>query len=281
MCCKLRKKLILLMAILFIAGIGFVGNHYLQYGKGQQVQNKAIELAAPKKGETPPVLVELTEPGETPLAEAPAETEAPIPPDEEATDLALLDISPLQTENADVIGWIRIPGTKIDYPLLSSDSSDEYLHTAWDGSYSYSGSIYLECQNSTDLSDFHTLIYGHNMKNGTMFGNLIGYSSIAFRNEHPYVYLLTGNQVYRYEIFAAYTADVQSDTYRIGFQSDARKAQAISYYQESSVIRPDVNVDSSSRILTLSTCTGSGSYSTRWVVQAVLTAAWEIEPVEN
>lgn len=275
MCCRLRRKLMLMLAVMLVLGSGLLLGHYIQYGKGEQVHKKALEKAAPADQTGVPVLVELSQP-ETPLAQLPEETVAVIPPDEQAIALASLNIAALQEENPDVMGWIIIPGTKIDYPLMSSDSSDEYLHTAWDGSYSYAGSIYLEHQNSQDLSDFHTIVYGHNMKNGTMFGNLIGYSDLNFRNDHPYVYVLAGDTVFRYQVFSAYTADITGDTYRIGFRSPERKAQAVSYYLESSVIDTGVAVDENSRILTLSTCTGMGDYSQRWVVQAVLCASWKI-----
>lgn len=273
MSCKLRKALVLLFTVMLMIGVSLLVNHYIQYGKGEQVQTKALQLVTPNASPEPPVLVEITQP-EVPLSQAPITEQSP--PDDHALALANLDISALQGENADILGWIRIPGTKIDYPLLAADSSDEYLHTAWDGSYSYSGSIYLECQNSRDFSDFHTIIYGHNMKNGTMFGNLIGYADPAFRNDHPYVYILAGGTVRRYEIFSAYTADIQSDTYRISFRSHQRKEQAISHYLESSLIDTQTVPDGNSQILTLSTCTGNQNYDERWVVQAVLDASWQI-----
>ena len=268
---------ILLLSVVLLIAAGFAVNHWFQYEKAQEIQSQAVELAAPQPSSPTPVLAPIP-PRETEATRAPEQKEtAPEEPDPQALELCKLNTAALQEKNPDVLGWIRIPGTQIDYPLLAADSADEYLHTAWDGSYSYSGSIYLEQGNSRDLTDFHTIIYGHNMKNGTMFGNLIGYGDAAFWEERSYVYVRSGDTVHRYEIFAAYTASIESDTYRIAFSSPERKEKAISYYLEHADFpeKPELSVQS--RILTLSTCTGYGDNEKRWVVQAVCTGAWQIE----
>lgn len=264
MCKLVRKLTTVLLAVVFAVSIGFVMHQFTQYDRAEESHLQAQELAV--KPETTAPIQEIPE-VTVPLAAAPQ-------PDAAASAMLGLDIAALQAVNADVLGWIRIPDTKIDYPLMGADNNQEYLHTAWDGSYNYAGSIYLETQNSRDLMDFHSLIYGHNMANGTMFGNLILYGEQSFRDAHPYVYLNIGGEVLRYEVFAAYTADIASDTYRIGFVSSQRKQQAISYYREMSVISADREITAEDQILTLSTCTGNGDYSYRWVVQAVLDAHW-------
>lgn len=264
--CKLVRKLVTaVLAVVFAVSIGFVIHQFTQYSQAEESHLQAQELAvktettAPAPQEIPEVTV--------PLATVPE-------PDETAKAMLGLDISALRAVNGDVLGWIRIPDTRIDYPLMSVEDNGQYLHTAWDGGYNYAGSIFLEAQNSRDLSDFHSLIYGHNMANGTMFGNLILYAEQSFRDTHPYVYLNIGGKVLRYEVFAAYTADITSDTYRIGFVSSQRKQQAISYYRERSVITAEREISPGDQILTLSTCTGGGDYDYRWVVQAVLDTAW-------
>ena len=264
MCKIMRKMITAVLAVVFAVSTGFVIHQFTQYRAAEGAYEQAQQLAVHQQSQAPTVPVELPE-VTVPLAVTPK-------PDENMDAMMALDIPALQTVNPDVLGWIRIPDTNIDYPLLQADSNGQYLHTAWDGSDNYAGSIFLECQNSRDLSDFHSLIYGHNMANGSMFGNLILYRDQAFRDEHPYVYLNVGGTVYRYEIFAAYTADIVSDTYRIGFGSSGRKQQAISYYQEASLISADRQITPDDRIITLSTCTGNGDYDYRWVVQAVLDA---------
>lgn len=262
---KLRKILMAVLAAVFVTGIGLSVYQSYQYAQAQQLQDRAQQLVQVPE----PKPVELLPEVDTPLAPAPEM-------DENAKELAKLELTALQQENPDVLGWITIPETKISYPLMAADTPDEYLHTAWDGSYNYAGSIYLECQNDRELSDFHSLIYGHNMANGTMFGNLILYKDQAFRDAHPYVYIVSGGKIRRYEIFAAYEAEVESDTYCIGFQSESRKQQAIDGFLSRSVITAEVVPAPEDSIITLSTCTGFGDYDHRWVVQARLDAQWTV-----
>lgn len=266
MCKLMRKITTVLLSVVFAVSLGFVIHQLSQYREAESTHQLSQQLAV-KEPITEPV-TELPE-ATVPLSNLPE-------PDGIAANMLTLDITALQEVNPDVLGWIRIPDTKIDYPLLSGEDNQQYLHTAWDGTANYAGSIYLEAQSSRDLSDFHSLIYGHNMANGSMFGNLILYSEQAFRDAHPYVYLNIGGTVHRYEVFAAYTAGIESDTYRIGFRSAGRKQQAIDYYQETSVISAPRQITPNDRILTLSTCTGNGDYDYRWVVQAVLDTTWSV-----
>ena len=270
MCKMMRKLITTVLAVVLAVSAGFVFHQFTQYGAADQSYQQAQQLAVKEVDTEDDGSIEELPEDTVPLSPAPQMDAA-------AKAMQALDIPALQAVNADVLGWIRIPDTAIDYPLLGADSNDQYLHTAWDGNYSYSGSIFLECQNSRDLSDFYSLIYGHNMANGSMFGNLVLYCDQAFRDEHPYVYLNVDGTVRRYEIFAAYTADVQSDTYRIGFVGKERREQAIAYYLERSVISADRQITADDQIITLSTCTGTGNYSYRWVVQAVLDATWTLE----
>jgi len=118
------------------------------------------------------------------------------------------------------------------------------------------------------MSDFHTIIYGHNMKSKTMFSSIRNYRKAEYWEKHPYIYVVTDEEVYRYEVYAAYEASVTSDTYRLGFKEEGKQV-FLDLGMESSVIETGVVPSVTDRILTLSTCTGSG-YDTRWVVQARL-----------
>lgn len=269
---KLRRKLKVLLAGVFLIGVFLMLHQSNQYRQAEQKQAQAQQIAMQpvKQAPTPttePVMQEVPE-EKVPLESFPE-------PDEQAKQMMALDIKALQTVNPDVLGWITIPDTNINYPLMAADTADEYLHTAWDGSKSYSGSIYLETQNNRAFSDFHSIIYGHNMANGTMFGNLILYKKQEFLQTHPYVYIVSGGTVRRYEIFAAYYAQVGSDTYYINFSSEQRRQEAIDYYLEQSFLTSERIPTAQDRLLTLSTCTGTGDYSQRLVVQAVLDISWK------
>lgn len=183
--------------------------------------------------------------------------------------MAALGLADLQKANPDVIGWISIPDSKIDYPLLQSDDNSYYLMRTWDGKNNSMGSIFMEYRNSSDLSDENTVVYGHNMRNGTMFASLKDYSNPEYWKAHPYIYISDGNTVYRYEIFSCYRAELQAPTYSLRFKEDTEKEEFLSHALKESKIQTNIIPSQSDRILTLSTCFGDGT-NTRWVVQARL-----------
>lgn len=238
------------------------------YEEAQALAAAAAEAEATKELEEEPV----------PLVEDPV-SEEPVqdPLEENALFLMDLDLGALRATNADVLGWIHIPNTPIDFPLMKSADNADYLNTTWDGRASSLGSIFLECMNNPDLSDFNTIVYGHNIRGGRMFGSLHYFKDPAWQQAHPFVYIVTDEGVRRYEIFAAYEAPVTSDTYRLYFEDDARKLASLEHYVGSSVWHTDTELGVNDHILTLSTCTGTGRYETRWVVQAVQTGLFAAE----
>ena len=184
-------------------------------------------------------------------------------------ELLAIDLEALRHENEDVIGWIHIPGTRISYPLLQWIDNDFYLEHTWTQSSNASGSIFMEYQNNPDFSDFHTIIYGHNMRNGDMFGTLQYYRSIEYWAKRPYVYIVNDEGVLRYDIFAVQSASTQSILYGLGLESDRRKEEFIRYALDYSLIDTGITPTVDDKVLTLSTCTGQG-YTYRWVVQSIL-----------
>ena len=118
-----------------------------------------------------------------------------------------LDWDAIREENADIYAWIYIPGTQVDYPVLQHPTEDDYyLDRNLDGSSGYPGCIYTQTINGKEFRDPNTVLYGHNMGNGTMFGSLHDYADNTFLEEHPYVYIYTPDgEVFVYEIFAAST----------------------------------------------------------------------------
>jgi len=287
---KLRRKLSVLLISLFVVGASLVLRQLHDYQSADKAYDMAQTLvvsspAAPASVSTssptpdfvptPSAVAELPD-VPVPMASTPAET-AQEPLEENARFLMSHNLEALRHTNDRVLGWIHIPDSPIDYPLLEVESNEEYLYRAWDGTANQSGSIFLECRNSRDLSDFNTLIYGHRMGNGTMFGMLSRYQTQEYRDSHPYVYLVTDEAVLRYEVFSAYEAAVTEDAFRIRFEDDTEKQAALEHYLTSSVLVPGLTPGTEDLILTLSTCTGTGTYNSRWVVQAVLTGKFPRE----
>lgn len=184
-----------------------------------------------------------------------------------------LDWDVLRETNKDIYAWIYIPETNVDYPVLQSETDDEYylMHNL-DGSYGYPGCIFTQLLNSKDFTDYNTVLYGHNMKNGTMFRTLHYYQNEEFFYNNPYIYIYTENGVLVYEIFAAYNAGDEHilNTYDLrteeGFASYLDTVKEGAYL--GGYIRADVEVTTANHIITLSTCTDQSDE--RYLVQAVL-----------
>ena len=180
----------------------------------------------------------------------------------------------LKSVNADIYAWLTIPGTDIDYPVLQHPTDDSYyLNYNMNGTRGYPGCIYTELANSKDFTDFDTVIYGHNMKNDMMFGELHNYGDQTFFDQNPYIYVYTGDKVLVYEIFAAYQTD---DTHILGgndFSTDEGRVSyletIVKHTQGSPKVREMVQLSVDSHLLTLSTCVNEES-DERFLVQAIL-----------
>lgn len=269
-----RRIFMVLLSVVLLSSSVLVVHNWQQRQAAQRAYEEAQAIAAAAAAEA---MKELEE-EKVPLAEEPA-VEEPVqdPLEEEALFLLELDLAALRETNEDVLGWIHIPDTPIDFPLMKSADNADYLNTTWDGRSSSLGSIFLECMNAPDLKDFNTIIYGHNIRGGKMFGSLHYFREPTYQQAHPFVYIVTDEGVRRYEIFAAYEAPVTSDTYRLYFEDEARKLSSLQHYVGSSVWHTDTELGVEDHILTLSTCTGTGRYETRWVVQAVQTGEFSTE----
>lgn len=195
-----------------------------------------------------------------------------------------IDFAALKEENQDIYAWITIPDTPVDYPILQdAEEADYYLMHNLDGSYGYPGCIYTQYYNSKDWTDNHTVIYGHNMKDGSMFAVLHNYKDTEFFAQNPYVYIYAEDGVRVYQIFAAYET---SDAHLLLTNSTDTK-EGFAWYLGSVFGMKDgmgnnfdrtLGIDSSDKIISLETCIGNKP-TKRYVVQAVL-VAWEKEETQ-
>ena len=240
-----------------------------EYEKLAEQTNSAAAVQEPV--ETPSVTAEPTEapPEEKDPLAILEEMGVPIP--EKEVDFADLQ----ENTNEDIYAWIHIPDTKIDYPVLQHPTDNSYyLNHNLDGSRGYPGCIYTEDYNKKDFTDPNTVLYGHNMKNGTMFAGLHKYGDSEYLEEHPYIYIYTEEGLLAYEIFAAYQSGDEHILYaHDGFED--RKVygkyleEILSMRSMGSVLKEGAEVTEDSRIITLSTCI-SGKPDNRFLVQGVL-----------
>ena len=176
-----------------------------------------------------------------------------------------VDLGKLQQINPDVIAWIWFENENISYPVLHGSDNQQYLRTTYEGTPATAGSIFVESMNSPDFSDSHTLIYGHNMHDGTMFGKLKKYRKEGYYEQHAYFQIITLEAHYRYQIFAFEDVEENSFIYQVPFGDNENFAEFLSNLQEMSIIQPEITVTSSDKIITLSTCSSTGR---RFVVHA-------------
>ena len=253
-----RTFLAVLLALVLTGSLGMLLRQTAQLQVAEESYAQAEATAAPPDIEMP-----IAEEPESPV-EAPT---APV--DEHAARLLELDIGALQAVNEEVLGWLEIPGTAVSYPLVQGTDNQYYLEHTWDRESSASGAIFLETQCNSDLSGFNTVVYGHRMRDGSMFGSLKYYKEQSYWAEHPFIYMTDGQVCRRYEVFAAYEVSVTGMTYQIGFSGEEDRQAFLEDCTARSVIETGVVPTVHDRILTLSTCTGKG-HATRWVVQARL-----------
>ena len=185
--------------------------------------------------------------------------------------LRSVDIKALKAVNPDVIGWIYITATDISYPIMHSDSNERYIRSSWMNSSVYltAGAIFMESMNNPEFSDFNTILYGHRMRNETMFGKIKYYNSKSYLEAHPYIYIVTESDISRYDIYAAYEVSTLGDTFKIGLGGKESRQAYIDFTLASSIYSTGIVPTVDDHILTLTTCSGVKDYSTRWVVQAV------------
>ncbi|MFI3213054.1 MAG: class B sortase, partial [Eubacteriales bacterium] len=193
--------------------------------------------------------------------------------DEEAQPHEPIDFEGLQELNEDVYAWISIPGTEIEYPIVQHETDDTYyLNYNIDGSYGYPGCIYTEKLNAKDFSDPNTLIYGHNMKNGTMFAGLHSYFDKDFFDENQIIYIYMPDQTITYQIFAAYIYDDRHLLYSFDFTDEevygTYLEEIFSRRDMQTNLNTEVEVTTESKIITLCTCIGDQP-DNRLLVQAV------------
>ena len=260
-----------------------VMSSYVQEPGGVVAPAPAAPTAAPKPQPAAAVPSQTPAPGgtaETEPLQTPEPTVAPkVYPGVENYSVpdTKIDFAGLtSTQNADIYAWIKIPGTKVDYPIVQHpEDPNYYLNHNLNGSKGYPGCIYTELANSKDWDDPITVIYGHNMKNGSMFANLHYYEDEDFFEKHPYVYIYSPDMTRVYQVFAAYETSNVHMLLRCNMNDPDSYQEYLDGIREEEGIRNNYNDDIEltwqDRIITLSTCIGSKP-DERYVVQAVLVA---------
>lgn len=174
----------------------------------------------------------------------------------------MLKLQKLQKTNSDIIGWLEIKGTKINYPVLQYSDNDFYMNHNYKKAFSSSGSIFLDENYDWSIPSSNLLIYGHNMNNGTMFQNLLKYKDESFYKKHPTIRFTTENEDAEYSIIAVFESRVyyksEKNVFRYYYFINAQNEDEYNSYvnsaKKASLYDTGKTAKFNSQLITLSTC---------------------------
>jgi len=261
----IKKKMFVVFALIFIIALSVLLFNLFKAKLGEQGYKEVAEHYAaqppPSEQQLSGAAGNLNETAQDGSVAQPEILENPV------------DFEALGKRNPDIYAWISIPGTAVNYPLVqSADDDSYYLNHTVEGVKGYPGSIYTERLNMKDFNDPNTVIYGHNMKDGTMFGGLHQYKDRDYMRDNAFIYIYTPQQVFQYRIFGGITYDDRHILKFFDFETETQYQQYLdSLFQVrnlSSYIDEEIAVDTDDRIITLSTCTKSDDQ--RFLLLAVL-----------
>ncbi len=155
--------------------------------------------------------------------------------------------------NEDYKMWIEVPNTNIDYPVVQGKDNDFYLNHDFNKKESSSGAIFIDYKNNIE-KDKNIIIYGHNMRNKSMFQNLMKFKDEAFWKENSKIILTIGGKRYEYKIFSSYISNAKDVDLNINFKSEDEYLKYIDSIKKKSIFHRDIDIKSDDRIITLSTC---------------------------
>lgn len=200
------------------------------------------------------------------------ETEAAAPTEKPALQLSesweparekppiTVDLAALMEKAPRVRAWIYSADTPINYPVVYYTNNSYYLTHAYDGTKSDGGALFFDCRCGRELTDQNLIIYGHHMKNDTMFGSLLNYQKQDYFDAHPCLYLLTEEQNYRVDVFAAWPSDSEGENFPVWFGDEAARRQ---FYHDATVrsaIDCGAEYRANDQMISLVTCSYDGHY---------------------
>ncbi|MBS7345349.1 MAG: class B sortase [Caryophanon sp.] len=196
-------------------------------------------------------------------------TEQAIMNEDEAAHLQREQITKLHSINKDIVAWLQIEGTKLNNPVLQADDNDYYLTHNYKGVFSRAGSIFMDYRNDVQQLGKHTILYGHVMRDDSMFGGLSKYADEAYANDNRVIQFETLYGEYELHVFAAYETTTRFYYLETEFEGKAF-GEFIQQIKARSRIDTGVDISVHDQIVTLSTCTTSDDDDERFVVHAKL-----------
>lgn len=236
----IRYSVMVIAAVVFVVAGYNLYSIYSEYAKGEQTYEDVTDTYTKDSGDT---VVEAT--GDVVAADGFRKVN--------------VDFQSLQKKNPDVKAWIQFEAMEISYPVLQHPSDNNYyLKKMWDRQDNTAGSIFIDVTNNSDFQDANTFVYGHNMKNLSMFGSLKKYKEKDFYKGKEYFWIYTPEVNYRYVIFSIHEAKVDGGMFRTFEQQSDEYLQYLADAKKTSRYDTGIEVGAGDKIVTLSTCTAAG-----------------------
>lgn len=253
-----RRILLAVAGAVFLCSSAVVLHHRLEMHTSAKQSDAVVQAVVTPVRETPDA-------GDPVPSVDPASSEEALPPPPPIQ----VDFDALCAQNEDVVAWIYCPDTPINYPVVQSSDNAYYLHRLLDGRKNAAGTLFMDYRNAEDLSDWNSVIYGHNMNNDSMFGSLQDYRDQAYADAHPEIFLLTPEKNYTITVLAGFVTPSDTALYNALSPDEEEQSRLIEGWLESSDFSSGIEPAPEDRFVTLSTC--SYAYSdARYVLVGVL-----------
>ena len=252
-----QKVRITVSGVVIVISAIILANTILQYRQGEQIYAEVEETYIE---ETPEIITDVAENTET--------AEDVVIEGFNWWDCANVSLKELKEQYPDVVGWIYFENEDISYPVMYSGDNSKYLRTTYSGEQAKAGSIFIDGESTPDFTDPHSIIYGHNMRDLSMFGKLRYYKTNPdYYEDHQYFQIFTDDSVYRYQIFAYEEVADNDDVFWVYGKEPEGYFNMLKAVEKNSYYNTGITTNESDHVITLATCTSKDDQ--RLIVSAV------------
>lgn len=236
----MRKIINIILVAIIIVCLSIIGYKYYNYNKDDKLNSEIQDLQ--------PVINEASDSDNNSSGENDGQDQS-----KDGDYVNSANEEELKSINSDYKMWIQIENTNINYPVVQGSDNDYYLKHNFRKESNISGTVFVESANDID-NDKNIILYGHNMRNGTMFNNITNYKEESFFNEDNKINIIMNNTLYEYEAFSVYVKNVSEVNLAIGFASEDEFINYAYNEAEESLYKKDVDFSAGDNLITLVTC---------------------------
>ena len=236
----MRKIINIILVAIIIVCLSIIGYKYYNYNKDDKLNSEIQDLQ--------PVINEASDLDNNSSGENDGQDQS-----KEGNYVNSANEEELKSINSDYKMWIQIENTNINYPVVQSSDNDYYLKHNFRKESNISGTVFVESANDID-NDKNIILYGHNMRNGTMFNNITNYKEESFFNEDNKINIIMNNTLYEYEVFSVYVKNVSEVNLAIGFANEDEFINYAYNQADESIYKKDVDFSAEDNLITLVTC---------------------------